>query len=653
MCGIAGILGHPDRDAVERMMEAMLSRGPDDGGIYQDDAVALGLRRLSILDLSSAGRQPMSRANDRLWIVYNGEIYNFRELRRELEGRGHQFESRTDTEVILALYEDMGAECVSRLRGMFAFAIWDRRGPDPFLFLARDHFGIKPLVYRSTPGCFLFASDLPGLLASGRIATDVDELALVQYLQHGHVIQPWTILQGVRMLPPAHAMIVRPGEAPHLWRYWDLDQERCASLSRGMDLREQVIALRSLLLETARRQMVSDVPLGAFLSGGCDSSSLVALMMKSSGRPVHTFAIGYAGVAPELDETADAARAAHFLGSIHRNVEVTGQEVLDVLPEFATQLGQPTMDGLNMYFASRAARSEVTVALAGTGADEIFAGYHWFNDLERVWGAGGSRPGSLVSALCWTRLWTMLPRSEQRETWELRALRRDLASNYAMHHMIRPPSEALRLAGSPKIDRDDLLAYCREDDPAVKDLIARVSRLDIRTYLCSQLLRDADAASMACSLEMRVPFLEVELVEFAYGLPGASKFGVLENGGPPCGKWVFLQAMKDLIPEASYRKPKRGFSMPYGQWLEGPLRPLVDDVLTDGAFRSIGLLEPREMDRLRERFLAGHEARWARVWTVLMLGLWWRGLKSRSRTSAQSVKSTPVLSVGGSPLGRG
>src|SRR6058998_1071957 len=232
MCGIAGVLGHPDREVVERMMQAMFSRGPDDSGIFEDSNVALGLRRLSILDLSSAGRQPMSRADGRLWIVYNGEIYNFRELRRDLEGRGHQFQSRTDTEVILALYEDMGAECVSRLRGMFAFAIWDRRGPDPFLFLARDHFGIKPLVYKSTPGCFLFASDLPGLIASGRIATDVDELALVQYLQHGHVIQPWTILQGVRMLPPAHAMIVRPGEAPHLWRYWDLDQERCASLSR-------------------------------------------------------------------------------------------------------------------------------------------------------------------------------------------------------------------------------------------------------------------------------------------------------------------------------------------------------------------------------------------------------------------------------------
>ena len=620
-------------------MDAMIARGPDDRGLYEDSQVALGHRRLSILDLSSAGRQPMSRADGKLWIVYNGEIYNYRELRRELEGRGHHFLSRTDTEVILALYEETGADCVSLLRGMFAFAVWDRRTQDPVLFLARDHFGIKPLVYASVSEGFVFASDLPGLLASGRLETDVDRVALVQYLMHGHVVQPRTILDGVRMLPAGHAMTVRPGSRVALWRYWDLDYEHCASLSAGMDPASQTERLRELLLDSARMQMESDVPLGAFLSGGIDSCSLVALMMKASGRPVHTYSIGFAGSGADLDETTDAQRSAEYLGAVHSNVPVNGLDVADALPDIAVRLGQPTVDGVNMYFVSLAARHGVTVALAGLGGDEIFAGYLWFSDLVRSWKVTGGARRPLGPALGRTGFWKVLPRSMLRESWELRSLRKDLASHYTICHMIRPPSEALRLAGGPDIDAGEMFAYLREDDPRVADLVSRVSRLDTKLYMCSQLLRDADAASMAHSLEVRVPFLDVEVAEFAFGLPGASKLGPLKGDRMPSGKRVLIEAVRDLIPEWTYRKPKRGFSMPFAEWLRGPLRPLAEATLVDATFRSAGLLDVREMDRIWKGFKTGGRVHWTRVWSLLMLVLWWRGLREHASMAARGSRA--------------
>jgi asparagine synthase (glutamine-hydrolysing) len=631
MCGIAGILGLPDGAVAERMGRAMAHRGPDDSGLYEDQWVALSHRRLSVLDLSSAGRQPMSRAGDRLWIVYNGEIYNYREIRRELDGRGHHFRSATDTEVILALYEDMGPACVTRLRGMFAFAIWDRRAPDPTLFLARDHFGVKPLVYATRPDRFVFASDLPGLLASGLGEPTVDPVSLAQYLLHGHVVQPRTILEGVSMLPAGHALTARPGHEPRLWRYWDLDHERCVALSQGMALDDQAARLRHLLEAAARSQMVSDVPLGAFLSGGIDSSTLVALMTRVSGRPVHTFSVGFSGSAADRDESSDALRSAKALGTVHQTVPVTGRNVAEVLPDIAARLGQPSVDGANMYFVSRAARRAVTVALAGMGGDELFAGYPWFRDLASGWSPEGRSLRPLARALSRIRLWRLLPRSRGRERWEMRGLCTDLPSHYMVCHMIRPPSEVLRLLGTRRVEPGEMFCYPREDDPRATDAVARVSRLDSKLYMCSQLLRDTDAASMAHSLEVRVPFLDLDVAEFAYGLPGSSKLGPLEEGGPPTGKRVLIRAVRDLIPEWTYRKPKRGFTMPFEEWLRGPLRDLAADALADRSFRWSGLVDSTEIDRTWRRFQSSRDLSWTRVWTLLMLALWWSGLRSTGR----------------------
>jgi len=638
MCGIAGILGTPDRRAVENMAAAMETRGPDDVGFYEDRWLSLGHRRLSILDLSEAGHQPMSRAGGKLWIVYNGEIFNFKELRRELEGRGQLFQSRSDTEVILALYEDRGVDCVEKLRGMFAFAIWDLRGRSPLLFLARDHFGVKPLVYAETDRGFVFASDLPALRQSGRITDTVDQVGLLQYLTHGHVVQPRTILQDARMLLPGHAMTVQPNGSPRIWRYWDLDHERCRRLSAGMEFPEQVGRVRSLLECATRSQMVSDVPLGAFLSGGVDSSALVALMARAIGRPVHTYSVGYAGVGGEIDETAAAGRSASYLRSIHESLVVTGEDVAQAAADIARRLGQPTVDGVNVYFVSRAARRGVTVALTGLGADEMFGGYPTFGEIANSWGKRRWPRLRLGHVVARTKWWSLLPEGPIRRDWEARALRRDLPSQWMACRMIRTPGETMRLTGQRGTSAESFVEHLIEDDPA-GDPMARVSRLEAKLYMGSQLLRDADAASMAHSLEVRVPYLDLDLVEFAYGLPGSAKLGSLESGSPARGKRALILAIRDLIPDRTYLEPKRGFGMPFAEWLKGPLLGVVEATLNDSGFRGSGLLERREIDRLRARVLARTEQGWTQAWSVFVLALWWRGMREQVIGSLRRVES--------------
>lgn len=609
-------------------MAAMVRRGPDDSGHYEDTQIALGHRRLSVIDLSQAGHQPMSRAEGRLWIVYNGEVYNFAALRRDLERRGHRFASRTDTEVILALYEEKGVECFALLKGMFALAIWDRRGPGPLLVMARDHFGIKPLLYSSTPEGIVFASDMAGIIASGRVALSVDRVALLQYLMHGHVVQPRTIFAEVQMVPAAHVLTVRPGEKPQLRRYWSLDYDRCASLGQGLDTQEQATHVRALLEQAARSQMVSDVPLGAFLSGGVDSSAVVALMGRASGSAIHTYSVGFPEERSEYDESEDAERSARYLGTVHQAVKVSGRQAAEVLPAIAADLGQPSVDGMNMHFVSRAARTGVTVALAGIGGDELFAGYGSFANLSRH----ASLPGRIRRAAMrarWSAVRWLGRSTEMTDQWESLWARQSFAAAYMGHHMVRNPEEAWRLAGCPELDVAAVFAYAAADEPGIPDAVSRVSLLESSLYMQSQLLRDADAASMAHSLEVRVPLLDVDLAEFAFGLPGAAKIGGSTDGTEIGGKKVLLRAVKDLIPEWTWRKPKRGFMMPFGEWLRGPLRPLVEDVLNDTGFRSRGWIDPSEANREWQMLLRDPTVNWSRVWTIMMLGLWEQNLLRR------------------------
>jgi asparagine synthase (glutamine-hydrolysing) len=646
MCGIAGILGRPDGEAMQRMLDAMARRGPDDCGVYQDARIILGHRRLSIIDVTSAGHQPMSSAGGKLWIVYNGEIYNHAVLREEMARSGRRFASRSDTEVILALYEERGVDCVARLEGMFAFAIWDLRGPDPLLVLARDHFGIKPLLYASTPHGFIFASDIPGIAASGLVETTLDPVGLVQYLMHGHVVQPRTILRGVEMLPAAHVLTMRPGEVPRLKRYWRLDYERSVALSRGLKEPERVERVRLLLERAARAQMVGDVPVGAFLSGGVDSSTIVALMSRASGQPIHTYSVGFPDVQTALDESGDARESARFLGAVHREVQVGAAEVAGSLPAIAADLGQPTVDGVNMHFVSRAARSGVTVALAGIGGDELFGGYGTFPNLARhatlreMW-----RRRAMLAR--WAAVRMMGRSGRMQDAWESLWERGSFIAAYMSQRMVRAPDEAWRVAGCPEIDARALFGYADGDDAAIADPISRVSLLESSLYMRSQLLRDADAASMAHSLEVRVPFLDVALAEFVFGLPGDSKLGEPMKGARIIGKRILIQAVGDLIPDWTWRKPKRGFTLPFGEWLRGPLRPLVEDALGDSAFRTSGWIDAGAVDREWRSFLQNPAGHWSRVWTVLMLALWERELlrhvtKRRAGTAIRSADSAPA-----------
>jgi asparagine synthase (glutamine-hydrolysing) len=625
MCGLAGMLGRPDGEAMQRMLDAMARRGPDDCGVYQDARIVLGHRRLSIIDVTSAGHQPMSSAGGRLWIVYNGEIYNHAALREEMVRGGRRFVSRSDTEVILALYEEQGVDCVARLEGMFAFAIWDLRGPEPLLVLARDHFGIKPLLYATTPHGFVFASDIPGIVASGRVETTVDRVGLVQYLMHGHVVQPRTILRGVEMLPAAHVLTIRPGAAPSARRYWRLDYERSAALSRGLSEPEQAQQVRLLLEQAARAQMVGDVPVGAFLSGGVDSSTIVALMSRASGQPIHTYSVGFSDVRTSLDESGDARESARFLGAVHREVQIGAGEVSASLPQIAGDLGQPTVDGVNMHFVSRAARSGVTVSLAGIGGDELFAGYGTFPNLARhamlreAW-----RRRAMLTR--WAAARIVGRSGRMQDAWESLWERDSFVAAYMGQRMVRDPEAAWRVAGRPDVDARAVFGYADADDATITNAVSRVSLLESSLYMGSQLLRDADAASMAHSLEVRVPFLDVRLAEFVFGLAQDSKLGDAMNGARIIGKKILLQAVGDLIPDWTWRKPKRGFTLPFGEWLRGPLRPLVEDALGDGAFRTSGWIDAGEADREWRGFQENPEAPWSRVWTTLMLALWQRAI---------------------------
>jgi len=559
MCGIAGIVGRPDRNAIQRMIDAMTRREPDDSGIYADPLVALGHRRLSILDLSPAAHQPMSRAGGRLWIVYNGEVYNFAALRKELEATGHQFVSRSDT---------------------------------------------------------------AGILASGLVNRDIDRVALVQYLMHGHVVQPRT-MQNVAMLPAAHFLTYWPGHEPLIQPYWGLESDRCAALSRGLGFDEQAARLRTLLEEAARAQMVSDVPLGAFLSGGGDSSTLVALMTRVSGRPVHTFSVGFADAGADLDESEDVQRSARHLGAIHSAVRVDGGQVADALPRIAPALGQPTIDGVNMYFVSEAARSGVTVALSGLGGDEMFAGHATFPILSER-DAIAPRLRRALGKLRRSPSRWVTGEEELERAWKTTRARHGFAMDYMSFHMVRSPQDAWALAGRPVVAQDAVFAYLDADDPTIEDPLSRITRFEISLYMNSQLLRDADAASMEHSLEVRVPLLDVEVAEFAFGLPAASKLGPVEPGGATVGKRVFLRAVSDFIPDWTWRKPKRGFTLPFGEWLRGPIRPLAEDALGDSAFAGLGWVDAAAVDLESPHFLHDRSAHWSVVWTTLMLALWAR-----------------------------
>ncbi|WP_224983683.1 asparagine synthase (glutamine-hydrolyzing) [Geomonas agri] len=604
MCGICGIIGESRHGAVVSMVKALRHRGPDDFGIHVETGAAFGMTRLAILDLSPGGHQPMLSHDGNVLIIYNGELYNFKEERTILEGRGHSFRSQSDTEVVLAMYLEYGDAFLSRMRGMFALGIYDKRpgtGRERLL-LARDQFGIKPLLYHLANSRLVFASEMKAILASGLVPKNFNPDALPFLLVKGSIPQPLSAITGVTMLPPAHYLVMQNG-CCNTKRYWSFGIDRVPGL-RGASFQEQVAAVRQRLEESVRLQMVSDVPVGAFLSGGVDSSLMVAMMARLSDHRVKTFSVGFGPEGSAMDETDDARRTAQFVGSDHTRVEIGGSDVRDRISHIAASLDQPTVDGVNSYLVSLAVSRHVKVAISGTGGDELFAGYPWFLNVLRAARAGD----------------------------------RDLALRYASEYLIFDLQPALSLLSDETQRNFDADRFMHDtvrlpDELPEADPIERVSVLCLRGYTQNQLLRDIDAASMAHSLEVRVPFLDIPLLDTALSLPLAAKLNPDTDQLDPYAatyrqtgvKRALIEIGRSILPPDMDVQPKRGFGMPFATWLKGPLREVMEDTLSPTAVAGRGLFSVQGVSRVRDEFLAGRGG-WPQLWIPMMTELWCREL---------------------------
>lgn len=625
------------------MVNALHHRGPDDSGVLEEANAVLGMTRLAIIDTTSGGHQPMVTPDKEIAVIYNGELYNFREERSLLEKRGCSFRSTSDTEVVLRMYEHYGDDFLLRLRGMFALAVYDkRRGPGrERLLLARDQLGIKPLLYARKNNRLVFASEIKALLASGLVAPEVDPVALRLLLTHGAIVQPHTILRGVRMLLPAHRLVVESGQEERVERYWSLGLDRRDDL-RARPYQEQVEAVAGALEESVRLQMISDVPLGAFLSGGVDSSLLVALMAKqASDHRVRTFSVGFEAEGGDIDETDDAGRTARFIGTDHSRVVVRGEDVRDRIGQIACGLDQPTVDGVNSYFVSLAARRGVTVAISGTGGDELFAGYPWFGQMALEQLRRESAPWKslaksvLTSVARWPALDSLVPKRGGYRFGRLRDNGGFLGRYYATNPVFEAAWTARLLApglrSEAQAGRSPHYDLCPLDELQHGSVLERVTGVCLRGYTTNQLLRDIDAASMAHSLEVRVPYLDPVIADIALSLPDSAKMstppaswsepaGSYREGGT---KRVLLDVAKDFLPSGFDTKPKRGFGMPLDSWLRGPLREIFFETLSEKQVNARGLLNAPAVASVRKQFLAG-AIEWPQPWLLMMIELWAR-----------------------------
>lgn len=619
MCGLAGIFDtrgqRPiDQTLLARMNELQFHRGPDEGGIHTEPGVGLAHRRLSIIDLSS-GQQPMHSADGSLVLVYNGEIYNFPDLMKELAAAGHHFRTHCDTEVILYAWKEWGERCVDHFRGMFAFALWDRAAQT--LFIARDRLGVKPFHYALTAdGRLLFASELKSLLADPSLKRELDPQAVEDYFAFGYVPDPRTIFAGIHKLPPGHTLTVRRGEAlPTPRRYWDV-------VFKDNGIRDEATAREELverLREAVRIRLVAEVPLGAFLSGGVDSSAVVALMAGLSPDPVNTCSISFGD--PAYDETAYAAQVAARYRTNH-HVDRVDPDDFDLIDQLANIYDEPFADSsaLPTYRVCELARKRVIVALSGDGGDEGLAGYRryrWHLHEERMRGilpAGLRRPlfgllGSVYPKLDWAP-------KVLRAKATLEALARDTAEGYL--HSVSITSEQQRARLYSAAMRSRLGGYGAKEvfrthlDSAPDHPLSRVQYLDYKTYLPGDILTKVDRASMAHALEVRVPILDHQFVSWIAGLPPELKLRGSE------GKYVFKRAMEPHLPnEVLYRK-KMGFAVPISAWFRGPMRARLHQTLTSGRLRDTGLFDMAQVERLVNEHASGRREHSAVLWSLLM-----------------------------------
>ena len=628
MCGIVGIVVRKSSlapEVLERATRSLAHRGPDDSGtviIRSESAeafeIGLGSRRLAILDLSPLGHQPMQDPETGNWIVYNGEIYNFREVRKKLEQQGLRFAGHSDTEVLLKAYGRWGERCLSELRGMFAFAIWDSRRQR--LFLARDPIGIKPLYYYESEEQFLFASELRTLLGTALIPRKLDPAGLLSYLTFGSVYDPNTLVQGLKALLPGHYLIWERGTSRHT-RYWDLiGGDRPGVRPANDDKQKFETELREQLEEAVRLQLVSDVPVGVFLSGGIDSSSLVALL-SSAGIRLNTFSLVF--------READYSEA-HFSRIIskkfatgHQELSVSQRDVLDAIPSALQSMDQPTMDGINTFFISRQTRAAgIKVALSGLGGDEVFGGYASFQTVPQM--ETLERLLLLVPSFMRRLLASAIVRldtesDQNRKVAELVRDSRRLLHPYFLSRMLFLPTQRdhlLRVADSENTEQAN--ACLRENLNRAHELnpVNRVSYLESRCYMLNTLLRDADVMSMAHGLEVRVPLLDHQLAERVLAAPGRWKLS------PHTPKPLLVDALGDLLPKEIVQRPKRGFTLPFEHWLKDEMRTEVEcGILRFGVGPLASILNVHAAHEVWNDFMAGKTS-WSRPWALYVLQRW-------------------------------
>jgi asparagine synthase (glutamine-hydrolysing) len=583
------------------MVEAMHHRGPDDQGQEGFDFFEFGATRLAIQDISAAGHQPMANDAKTVWVAYNGELYNAPTRRDELEKTGQRFFSNSDTEVVLRLYERYGENCLNMLDGIFALAIYDLRDnpQNPKVLLARDHLGVKPLLFYRGDRVLIFASEMKALLASGMVPRRLNPEAFSNLLYYGSVTQPHTMIRDVQMLPPAHLMKIEDGRVS-VRRYWRLATDRRSDLS-ALNYQEQVAALGSLLDETVRSQMIADVPVGAFLSGGVDSATLVAIMARAGSSPIKTFSLGHADAAgAEPSELPMAAKFADHLGTDHHEIRVTGKQVLDDFDNIVDAMDQPSVDGLNTYLVSKQAAKEVKVVISGTGGDDLFMGYPWHASML----ASQGRAENFLDEYDVESSKFHSTFSDQ-ESWAV--------INPVLH---------------PVLDRHPKKMLLHIDELPNADPVERLTALTLRGYTANQLLRDIDAMSMAHALEVRVPYLDRRIVDASLSLPVHSKIArevpknPMEQSYREAGiKKILIDIARPYLPEDFDNVKKQGFGMPLKQWTQGPLRDLVLESFSPERIARVGIYDPKTMEMVRSHF---HRERLGgfRTWLLLVTQHW-------------------------------
>lgn len=625
MCGITGWANldsrtpPPDgaKELLHSMCERMVHRGPDSEGLLVSTGVAFGMRRLAIIDLVT-GEQPVFSEDKSIAAILNGEIYNYRELREDLEKRGHSFRSASDTEVLPHLYEEYGQEMVQHLNGMFAFALWDSKRRR--LFIARDRFGEKPLYWGVFDNLLLFASEPKVLLAHPAVKPALNLQALRQYLSFDYVPAPLSIYQGVSKLSAAHTLTLQDG-CIDIEPYWSLSYRTKEPIPTEDEAAQQLV---ELLADSVRMRLVSDVPLGVLLSGGVDSSTIAALAVKLSSEPVKTFSISFAE--SSFDESSYARGVAKFLGTDHHEERLSANLAANLVGEIGSWVDEPFSDPslVPTYLLSRFTRRHVTVALGGDGGDELFAGYPMYQGhrLAEVY----NRIPRFLRAMLIEPMVHLLPVKTKNLSFDYKALRFITGTKYepvVRHHVwfgsFTP--EEQRQVLTPEVLREtdgDTYADARRmiNECDAEDVVEQMQNLDVRLYLAEDILTKVDRASMAISLEVRAPFLDPRVAEFAASLPAHYKL----RGGKT--KYILKRAVADLVPPFVTRRSKKGFGVPVAEWLKGKLRPLARDLLSPERVRRAGVFNPEYITRLQdehERGVANHRKL---LWTLLMFELW-------------------------------